>query len=145
MLLDIEKAFHTTWHSVLLYKLSKLVFSNSFKKFIGSGEREGHSIGPSLPINLPGNVLSRNADFFLWGHVKSSVFQSPVNGLDDLKTHITNAISAIPADMLHRTWQELEYRLDVLRAIKGAHIESFTIICRKLHVAGSICLHATIF
>jgi hypothetical protein len=40
--------------------------------------------------------------------------------LDDLKTRIRNAISAIPVDMLHRTWQELEYRLDVLRATKGA-------------------------
>jgi hypothetical protein len=45
--------------------------------------------------------------------------------LDDLKTRIRNAISAIPADMLHRTWQELEYRLDVLRATKGAHIEVY--------------------
>jgi hypothetical protein len=34
-------------------------------------------------------------------------------------------ISAIPADTLHRTWQELEYRLDVLRATKGAHIEIY--------------------
>jgi hypothetical protein len=34
-------------------------------------------------------------------------------------------ISAIPADMLRRTWQELEYRLDVLRATKGAHIEVY--------------------
>jgi hypothetical protein len=61
----------------------------------------------------------------LWGYVKSNVFQTPVNGLDDLKTHIRNAISAIPADMLHRTWQELEYRLDVLGATKGALIEVY--------------------
>jgi hypothetical protein len=27
--------------------------------------------------------------------------------------------------MLHRTWQELEYRLDALRATKGAHIEVY--------------------
>jgi hypothetical protein len=64
-------------------------------------------------------------DFFLWGYVKSTVFRTPVNGLDDLKTRIRNAISAILADMLHRTWQELEYRLDVLRATKGAHIEVY--------------------
>jgi hypothetical protein len=54
-------------------------------------------------------------DFFLWGYVKSNVFRTPVNGLDDLKT----------SDMLHRTWQELEYRLDVLCATKGAHIEVY--------------------
>jgi hypothetical protein len=27
--------------------------------------------------------------------------------------------------MLHRTWQKLEYRLVVLRATKGAHIEVY--------------------
>jgi hypothetical protein len=64
-------------------------------------------------------------DFFLWGYVKSIVFLTPVNGLDELKTRIRNAISAIPADMLHRTWQELEYPLDVIRATNGAHIEVY--------------------
>jgi hypothetical protein len=34
--LDIEKPFDTTWHSVLLYKLSKLKFSTSLIKLIGS-------------------------------------------------------------------------------------------------------------
>ena len=27
--------------------------------------------------------------------------------------------------MLQRTWQEIEYRLDVLRATNGAHIEVY--------------------
>jgi hypothetical protein len=53
------------------------------------------------------------------------VFRTPVNGLDELKTRIRNAISAIPADMLHRTWQELEYRLEVIRATNAAHIEVY--------------------
>ena len=29
--------------------------------------------------------------------------------------------------MLQRTWQEIEYRLDVLRATNGAHIEVYKI------------------
>jgi hypothetical protein len=33
---DIEKAFDTTWHSGLLYKLSKLEFSTSLIKLINS-------------------------------------------------------------------------------------------------------------
>jgi hypothetical protein len=41
------------------------------------------------------------------------------------QTRIRIAISAVPADMLHRTWQELEYCLDVLRATKGTHIEVY--------------------
>jgi hypothetical protein len=34
--LDIEKAFNTTWHPGLLYKLAKLQFSNSLIKLISS-------------------------------------------------------------------------------------------------------------
>jgi retron-type reverse transcriptase len=34
--LDIEKAFDTTWHSGLLYKLSKMEFSTNLIKLIGS-------------------------------------------------------------------------------------------------------------
>jgi hypothetical protein len=61
----------------------------------------------------------------LWDYVKSNVFRTPVNVLNDLKTRIRKAILDIPADMLHRTWHELEYRLDVLHATKGAHIEVY--------------------
>jgi hypothetical protein len=39
--LDIEKAFHTTWHSGLLYKLRNLKFSNSLTKLIGSFLSQG--------------------------------------------------------------------------------------------------------
>jgi hypothetical protein len=39
--LDIEKAFDTTWHSGLLYKLSKLEFSTSLNKLIGSFLSQG--------------------------------------------------------------------------------------------------------
>jgi hypothetical protein len=34
--LDIEKAFDTTWHSGLLYKLFKLEFSTNLIKLLGS-------------------------------------------------------------------------------------------------------------
>jgi len=34
--LDIEKAFDTTWHTVLLYKISKLHFSSSLFKLSSS-------------------------------------------------------------------------------------------------------------
>jgi hypothetical protein len=36
LFLDIEKAFDTTWHSALLYKMSKLNFSTRIIKLIGS-------------------------------------------------------------------------------------------------------------
>ena len=34
-------------------------------------------------------------------------------------------ITTIDEAMLQRTWQEIEYRLDVLRATNGAHIEVY--------------------
>jgi hypothetical protein len=38
---------------------------------------------------------------------------------------ITDEIMDIHGDMLLRTWQELEYRMDVVRATKAAHIEVY--------------------
>ena len=38
---------------------------------------------------------------------------------------ITDAIATIDDAMLQRTWQEIEHRLDVLRATNGAHIEVY--------------------
>ena len=34
-------------------------------------------------------------------------------------------MTTIDEAMLQRTWQEIEYRLDVLRATNGAHIEVY--------------------
>jgi hypothetical protein len=46
-----------------------------------------------------------------------------VTGVEDLKTRIRDVITTINRGMLARTWEELEFRLDVLRATQGAHIE----------------------
>jgi hypothetical protein len=46
-----------------------------------------------------------------------------VTGVEDMKTRIRDIITAINRGMLARTWEELEFRLDVLRATQGAHIE----------------------
>jgi hypothetical protein len=76
------------------------------------GTFPGRWIGRDSPMPWPPRSPDITPlDFFLWGYVKSNVFRTPVNGLDDLKTRIRNAISAIPAD--------------VLRATKGAHIEVY--------------------
>ena len=64
-------------------------------------------------------------DFFLWGYVKDIVYQTKVRDMTDLKQRISNAIATIDEAMLQRTWQEIEYRLDVLRATNGAHIEIY--------------------
>ena len=62
-------------------------------------------------------------DFFLWGYVKDRVYQTPVQDLVTLRERIVQAIQAIDVDMLQRVWMEMEYRLDILRATNGAHVE----------------------
>jgi len=53
------------------------------------------------------------------------VFSTPVPDITDLKARITNAFATIAEDMLGNTWRETDYRLDVLRATKGAHVEVY--------------------
>jgi len=64
-------------------------------------------------------------DFFLWGYVKDKVFWTPVPDITNLKARITDAFGTITEDILENTWREIDYRLDVLRATKGAHVEVY--------------------
>jgi len=64
-------------------------------------------------------------DFFLWGYVKDKVFSTPVPDITNLKARITVAFATITEDMLENTCSEIDYRLDVLRATKGAHVEVY--------------------
>jgi hypothetical protein len=43
--------------------------------------------------------------------------------LADLKARIIAAVKNIDESYLTRVWQELEYRIDVYRVTRGAHIE----------------------
>ena len=63
-------------------------------------------------------------DFFLWGYVKDQVYVPPfLASIPELKVRIRTAIQTITADMLQTVWNELDYRVDVCRITKGAHIE----------------------
>jgi hypothetical protein len=70
------------------------------------------------------NLLQR-LDFFLWGYVKDIVYRTKVWDITNLKQRITDAIATTDEGMLQRTWQEIEYRLDVLRRTNDAHIEVY--------------------
>ncbi|KFM75908.1 hypothetical protein X975_13916, partial [Stegodyphus mimosarum] len=81
-------------------------------------------IGRGDPIPWPPRSPARTPlDFFLWVFVKHNVYRRRVSNMDDLKARIATAIASVDADMLAGIWRETEYRLDVLRATKGAHIE----------------------
>jgi len=44
--------------------------------------------------------------------------------IPDLKNRITAAVETVMPGLLIRVLQELDYRLDVCRVTKGAHIEN---------------------
>jgi hypothetical protein len=46
-----------------------------------------------------------------------------VTSLDELKRRIFTAIETVTPQMLDNIWREIEYRLEILRATKGAHVE----------------------
>ena len=64
-------------------------------------------------------------DFFLWGYTKNIVFAEKIRNIQHLQERITSAIETVTRDMIQKTWQEIEFRLDVFRATNGAHIETY--------------------
>jgi len=42
-----------------------------------------------------------------------------------VKARITDAFATITEDILENTWREIDYRLDVLRATIGTHVEVY--------------------
>jgi len=42
-----------------------------------------------------------------------------------MKARITEAFATITEDTLKNPWRETDYRLDVLRATKGTHVEMY--------------------
>ena len=53
------------------------------------------------------------------------MFSTPVPDITNLKARITDAFATVTEDMLENTWRESDYRLDVLRATKGARVEVY--------------------
>ena len=53
------------------------------------------------------------------------MFWTPVADITNLKARITDGIATVTEDMLENTWRETDYRLDVLCATKGAHVEVY--------------------
>jgi hypothetical protein len=92
----------------------------SFKDGVAAGE--GFLCAPFRGVQICD--YSAACDFFLWGFVKDSVYIPPLpTSIQEIRDRITHALQAITADMLHRVWDEFDYRVDVCRVTQGAHIE----------------------
>ena len=70
-------------------------------------------------------VLWSPPDFFLWGIVKNQVYRTPVCDLADLQERINAAVNSVTPQMLHNTWVEVQYQLDISRATNGSHVEVY--------------------
>ena len=82
------------------------------------------TVGVLTTCHTPRSPDATPFDFFLWGYVKDHVYIPPLPAtIPELKILIRTAIQTITADMLQTVWNELDYRVDVCRNTKGAHIE----------------------
>jgi hypothetical protein len=55
--------------------------------------------------------------------VKNIVYEIKINELGDQKARTRDAVATVTQNMLQATWIEVDYRLDICRATKEAHIE----------------------
>jgi hypothetical protein len=63
-------------------------------------------------------------DFYLWGHLKSVVYNPLPKTLDDLKANIRREIKKIPKDVLNSVFLNLEKRCKSILEKNGGHIEA---------------------
>ena len=53
------------------------------------------------------------------------MYAEKIRNIQQLQERITSAIKTVKGDMIQKTWQEIEFRLDVCGATNGAHIEIY--------------------
>lgn len=62
-------------------------------------------------------------DFFLWGHLKSLVYNPLPKTLDDLKINIEREIKNISKNVLKSTFENFQKRCSLIISASGGHIE----------------------
>jgi len=62
-------------------------------------------------------------DFFLWGHLKTQVYKTPPESIQDLKNRITLECRRITRETLLKVREEFQNRLYYCLANNGAHFE----------------------
>ena len=53
------------------------------------------------------------------------MYSEKIRNIQRMQERITSAIETVTRDMIQKTWQEIEFHLDVSRATNGAHIEMY--------------------
>ena len=76
----------------------------------------------------PGHLeaqISLHLIFFLYGYIKNIVYAEKIRNIQHLQDRITSATETVTRDMIQKTWQEIEFSLDVSIATNVAHIEMY--------------------
>ena len=98
----------------------EILNQNLPQRWIGRGTDDAQM----LLVWPPRSPDATPCDFFPWVYVKDQVYVPPLPAsIPELTVRIRTAIETITADMLKTVWNELDYRVDVCRITKGAHIE----------------------
>ena len=64
-------------------------------------------------------------EFFLLDYIKNRTYAMPIIDCDELMARMQASMVTVIKDMLQNTWREVEYRSDIFRATKGAHVEIY--------------------
>ena len=83
-----------------------------------SKKTQGHYIGMSV-VSAGTSLLVLEQALILCEPTKE------IRNIQHLQERITSAIETVTQDMIQKTWQQIEFRLDVSRATNGAHIEIY--------------------
>lgn len=84
-------------------------------------------IGRGAPVAWPARSPDLNPlDFFLWGHLKTLVYDSPVDTIEELRIRIINGIQRIrqTPGIFERVRQSMRRRLDACILNEGKHFEN---------------------
>jgi hypothetical protein len=119
---QVSHALPAARFSCLLHRNVPVLLNRVFpQRWIGRAAANGDKNLLPWPPRSPDLT---SCDFFLWGFVKDSVYIPPLpKTIHKIRDRITHALLAITEDMLHRVWDEFDYRVDVCRVTQGAHIE----------------------
>ena len=83
-------------------------------------------IGRGGPISwAPRSPYLTPLDFFLWGHVKTNVYKTKVQDIDDLKARITQEIKTIKTETLHNVFSEISKRMNSCISVEGDTFEQY--------------------
>lgn len=98
-------------------------FHRDVRDFLGHQLR-GQWIGRRGLIEWPARSPDLTPmDFFLWGHIKSIIYKTPVQNVEDLRNRIVEACNNIPLQTFQNVREEFTLRLSHCQIVGGLQFE----------------------